>query len=507
MRINPITTQPNYCCKSPIALKSKKNEVTGEGITDTTNLNHMNLTCNQAAINFRGITEISKTLIKQIPLEDRLASLFQNFKLGDMILIGKNMHECAKEMYKSAGLVKNAIKRGFFIPDKNLGGSLGFIKNSIGDTEVINLNDFEIPLITNNKTYSLKAHDSFYVVPDDILSVNGNLLKIKEEPKTDMSMFRKNFSKAFNFEKEANQNIEKINKKTISQLMHASRKNATPVTFAQVGGLNELKDSLKKDIIYPIRYPDAYEGMELNHGFILYGPPGTGKTHIARALANEAGANFIGLNGLDMESKWVGESEANWRTLFAEAKENQPTIIFLDEFDAVARKRDSKDVYGDKVVNQILTLMTDIDNENSDVFVIAATNNFKSLDSAITRSGRFGKHYEVTPPDKEGLREIFKINTKNRKVDEDVNIDKMLDKLVDTKATGADMRHIVNEAHNNGFVRAGIFEKMENGTYTSTDGANFKITQADFDKALNDFLKDKKDTTRKPVGFIKNQAS
>ncbi len=505
MRINPITARTNYY--SPSAITKTKNEVTPEGRTDLTDLNHLNLTCNQSMVNFKGTTEISRALIRQIPLEDKLASLFQNFKLGDMILIGKNMHECAKEMYKNAGLVKNAIKRGFFIPDENLGGSLGFIKNSIGDTEVINLNDFEIPLITNNKTYSLKAHESFYVVPEDILSVDGNLLKIKEEPKTDMSMYRKNFSKAFDFEKETNQNIEKINKKTISRLMQTSRKNSTPVTFAQVGGLQELKDSLKKDIIYPIRYPEAYEGMELNHGFILYGPPGTGKTHIARALANEAGANFISLNGLDMESKWVGESEANWRNLFSEAKEKQPTIIFLDEFDAVARKRDSRDVYGDKVVNQILTLMTDIDNENDDVFVIAATNNFKALDSAITRSGRFGKHYEVTPPDKEGLREIFKINTKNRKVDEDVNIDKMLDKLVDAKATGADMRHIVNEAHNNGFVRAGIFEKMENQTYTGADGANFKITQADFDKALSDFLKDKKDTSRKPIGFIKNQAS
>ena len=216
-------------------------------------------------------------------------------------------------------------------------------------------------------------------IEDDIISINGNLLTIKEKPKTDLSMYRKNFAKAFDFEKEANKNIEKINKKTISQLMRTHQKTTTPVTFEQVGGLQELKTSLKKDVIYPIRYPEAYEGMELNHGFILYGPPGTGKTHIARALANEAGANFISLNGLDLESKWVGESEANWRNLFEEAKENQPTIIFVDEFDAVARKRDSRDVYGDKVVNQILTLMTDIDNENADVYVVAPQTTIKHL--------------------------------------------------------------------------------------------------------------------------------
>ena len=176
-------------------------------------------------------------------------------------------------------------------------------------------------------------------------------------------MFRKSFCRAFDFQKEVEPQIEKINKKTLSALIQKKHKTATPVTFAQVGGMSKLKDALKKDIIYPLRYPDAYENVDLNRGFILYGPPGTGKTHIVRALANEAEANFIGLNGLDLESKWVGESEANWRQLFEEAKANQPTIIFLDEFDAVARSRDSKDEYGNKVVNQILTLMTDIDKE------------------------------------------------------------------------------------------------------------------------------------------------
>ncbi len=290
MRINPISAKTNHY-QSNVLLKTKK-EVPDEVKSNEINLNHLNSTYNQTQINFRGTTEVSRALVKQIPLEDKLASIFQNFKLGDMILIGKNLHECAKKMYENAGLIKNAIKRGFFIPDENLGGCLGFIKNSMGDTEVINLNDFEVPLITDNKTYPLKAKESFYVVRDDILSVNGNLLKIKEEPKSDLSMFRKNFTRAFDFESEANKNIEKINKKTISQLMQKKHKSSTPVTFAQVGGLHELKDSLKKDIIYPIRYPYAYEGMELNHGFILYGPPGTGKTHIARALANEAGANF-----------------------------------------------------------------------------------------------------------------------------------------------------------------------------------------------------------------------
>lgn len=94
-------------------------------------------------------------------------------------------------MYKNANLVQNAIKRSFYIADDKIGGSLGFIKNSSGDTEVINLNDFEIPLISGDKTYPLKPQESFYVIPEDVLSVDGNLLKIKDEPKTNLSMYRK----------------------------------------------------------------------------------------------------------------------------------------------------------------------------------------------------------------------------------------------------------------------------------------------------------------------------
>ena len=126
MRINPITARTNYY-SSP-AISKTKNEVTPEGRTDLVDLNHLNLTCNQSMVNFKATIDISRMLIKQIPLDDKLASLFQNFKLGDMILVGKNLHECAKEMYKSAGLVKNTIKRGFFIQDETLGGKLGFLK-------------------------------------------------------------------------------------------------------------------------------------------------------------------------------------------------------------------------------------------------------------------------------------------------------------------------------------------------------------------------------------------
>ena len=204
-----------------------------------------------------------------------------------------------------------------------------------------------------------------------------------------------------------------------------------------------------------------------------------------------------------MESKWVGESEENWRNLFEEAKQKQPTILFIDEIDAIAKERSGKDVYGDKVVNQILTLMTDIDNEKESVFVIGATNNFKALDKALIRSGRFSKHLEVKMPDLDGTKHIFDIHTANKPLDRNLDKETLGKRLFDLKVSGADIKYIVNEAHSQGFERLGIYEKMENKTLTGKDIQKFWITQEDFDKAIKKFVETRNGTERKSIGFNK----
>lgn len=500
MRISPIANT-NYTSYAPTLHKKAENAETKQQ-TNVVDLNLLNKNYNQAAINFRAVpVNGALELGKQIPIEDRIASVLQSFKLGDLLLVGKKVHDCAKKMFSADNIGENAIKRAFYIADDKLDGNLGFVKNSIGDTQVINLNDFNIPFTSDKQTNQLKPNESFYVIDGDVLDVKGTKILIKDKPKTDLSRFRKSFAQSFDYEEEIKGKLEQINKKTLSKLVVNKHKGSSGVTFADVGGLDKLKDALKRDVIYPLRYPDVYENIETNHGAILYGPPGTGKTHIARALANEAGANFISLNGLELESKWAGEAEEGWRELFKDAKENQPSIIFLDEFDAVARKRGGSDQYGDKIVNQILTLMTDIDNEGDNVFVLAATNNFDALDKAITRSGRFSKHYKVDTPDLNGLKDIFKIHTKNKPVDENVDVEGLLKKLESLKATGADVRFIVNEAHHHGFQRSGIYEKMENQTFKRSDTDDFKIIQEDFDNAMKDFLENKNATDRRQVGY------
>ena len=177
--------------------------------------------------------------------------------------------------------------------------------------------------------------------------------------------------------------------------------------------------------------------------------------------------------------------------------------MFIDEFDAIAKARGGQDVYGDKIVNQILTLMTDLDNNGDDVFVIGATNNFKALDSAITRSGRFSKHLEVKMPDLDGTKKILDIHTSKKPVDKSLDKDALAKRLYDLKASGADIKYIVNEAHSKGFERLQIFEKMENGTLSSKDIKEFYITSEDFNKAIKTFIETRNGSERKAIGFNK----
>lgn len=452
-------------------------------------------------INFRGVIKASPalSLAKKIPLEDRLASVLQVLTQGDVVIIDKTLKAAQKSLKEVGNSFNNIIKRIFYIEDDNLNASLAFFKNHNNELEALNTNKFGIGLRSTDSIYKMQQGDSFYVFPNDMLIVNDKQLLIKDKPLTDLSMQRNIFVKAFDFTEQVTPIINRQNQKSIYSILQKATTKGKTLTFADVGGQDNVISSLKKGILYPIKYPEAYRNASLNHGYILYGPPGTGKTLIAQALANETNASFIKLNGLEMESKWVGQSEENWRRLFDTAKENQPCIIFIDEFDAVAKKRGGADVYGDKVTNQLLTLMSDVEKNGDDVFVITATNRLDMLDSAITRSGRFGKHIEVKAPDtKDGVLKIFDIHTKNKPLADDVNKEKLADELLKLKTTGADISFIVNSAHENAFERSGIYKKMEDGTLSSLDIENMRLTNEDFQQAIKEA---NKKTTRTPIGY------
>ena len=502
MKVHPINNiSANYY---QVKTNQKNDKVQQSNITD---LNLLNKNYNQ--ISFNGISaKDSLELVLKIPLEDRLASMFEKMEPGDLILVGKKLNLAKIKMLESVDNLEGLIKRVFYLPEEKYKGYLGFYMDQEWNKEVINLNEYEIKLIDAKtlKTDYLTSKDSYYVFEDDMISMQGNLdaIQIKPQSKVDLTGYRKNFCKAVDFTNMEKGEIAKLNKKVLAQLTKEAKDTSSKVTFKDVGGQDELIKELKRSILYPLKYPEMYETFDVNKGFVMYGPAGTGKTHLARALANESGANFKSLNGLEMESRWVGASEENWRNLFEEAKEKQPTIIFIDEIDAIGRSRGGVDEHGDKTLDQLLTLISDLDQSRDNIFIIGATNNFKALDKALIRSGRLSKHLEVKLPDLNGVRQIFDIHSKKKPLDRNIDKDALIQRLYDLRTTGGDIRYIINEAHLAGYDRAGIHEKMENETICGKDKHSFKIIQEDFDTAIERFKETRNGTEAKPIGFNKN---
>ena len=219
------------------------------------------------------------------------------------------------------------------------------------------------------------------------------------------------------------------------------------VHWSDVGGLQEVKKKLKEAVEYPLKYREVFEkmGIEPPKGVLLYGPPGTGKTLLAKAVATESEANFIAIKGPEVLSKWVGESERAIREVFQKARQSAPTVIFIDEIDAIAPNRG---LYGDshvtdRIVNQLLTEMDGI-SELRDVVIIAATNRPDIIDPSLLRPGRFDRILYVPPPDKEARKEIFKVHLKGVPLDKDVDLDKLAE--MTENYSGADIMALVREA-------------------------------------------------------------
>ncbi|HIH73560.1 MAG TPA: CDC48 family AAA ATPase [Thermococcaceae archaeon] len=218
------------------------------------------------------------------------------------------------------------------------------------------------------------------------------------------------------------------------------------IKWEDIGGLEEVKQELREAVEWPLKYPKAFQrlGITPPKGILLYGPPGTGKTLLAKAVANESEANFIGIRGPEVLSKWVGESEKRVREIFRKARQAAPTVIFIDEIDAIAQARGS-DVNRvmDTLLNQLLTEMDGIE-ENSGVVVIAATNRPDILDPALLRPGRFDRLILVPAPDEKARLEILKVHTRRVPLARDVSLEELAKKT--EGYSGADLAALVREA-------------------------------------------------------------
>ncbi len=222
------------------------------------------------------------------------------------------------------------------------------------------------------------------------------------------------------------------------------------VTYEDIGGIRDEIKKVREMIELPLRHPEIFEklGIEAPKGVMLYGPPGTGKTLLAKAVANESNAHFISISGPEIMSKFYGESEARLREIFKEAREKAPSIIFVDEIDSIAPKRE--EVTGEverRVVSQMLSLMDGLEARGK-VIVISATNRPNAIDPALRRPGRFDREIEIKVPDKKGRHEILQIHTRNMPLmsegDGTVNIDKI--SSVSHGYVGADLEYLCKEA-------------------------------------------------------------
>lgn len=508
MRITPVQSTNIY----PSSYKQGKTNKTqntqtqqSQYMSQVQNFGYGKDLVNRPKISFKGndVQKAAKLLLEQVPFEDKLATIFQNLKVGDIVVAGANFNEAQKALSKSIANIGFAIKKEIFMKEAKLKSNFAFFKNALGDIEALNINEKKMSLITGGKTYDLDPGDSFYIVNHDTLRYGNDVLHLQDKPVHDLWKMKAGFSTVHDFSKEVQDDLAKLNKKTVAKRILLAEKPVTQLDFSKIGGQDKAIEELKKSILYPVKYPAAYSAQDITRGFILHGPAGTGKTALCKALANEAGINCEYISAPAFQQKYVGESEANVREFFERLTKSQPSIGIIDEIDAVGATRGTGDHYDDKLIDQILTCMTDIYDNGDNVYILGLTNKYEGLDPALKRAERFSKHILVGEPDKDGVRQIFRIHTEGRPLDKDVNEEELVDKMHSIKTVGSDIKFITKLAKEEMMKRLGIYEKMEKGTFKDSDIENATIKHQDFLNAIEAFKTQHKSNNRNPIGFGK----
>ncbi|MFC4438346.1 MULTISPECIES: CDC48 family AAA ATPase [Natrialbaceae] len=270
----------------------------------------------------------------------------------------------------------------------------------------------------------------------------------------------------------------------VSSTGDSSPEGVPNITYEDIGGLDNELDQVREMIELPMRHPELFQqlGIEPPKGVLLHGPPGTGKTLMAKAVANEIDAHFETISGPEIMSKYYGESEEQLREVFEEAEENAPAIIFIDELDSIAAKRE--EAGGDverRVVAQLLSLMDGLE-ERGRVTVIAATNRVDAIDPALRRGGRFDREIEIGVPDKQGRKEILQVHTRGMPLTEDVDLDQYAENT--HGFVGADLESLAREGAMNALRRIRPDLDLESEEIDADILESLEVTEDDIKDAM-----------------------
>jgi transitional endoplasmic reticulum ATPase len=341
------------------------------------------------------------------------------------------------------------------------------------------------PIIDKDKKINL-SKDIEGIIKDKLLNLNlfeKNIVKVPGIPILTDDGYR---DLQLIVNKTIPKNAVRITENTKIIISEKAEDSKTPsMTYDDIGGLKKEIESIREMVELPIKRPEIFKklGISPPKGVLLYGPPGTGKTLLAKAVASETDAKFITINGPEIVSGVYGKSEENLRSIFKDAEENAPAIIFIDEIDAIAPKREN--IHGEtekRIVAQLLTLMDGLSSRGQ-VVVIAATNMPETIDPALRRPGRFDRELEINVPDKESRKEILQVHTRGMPI-EDLNLDEIVE--LTNGFSGADISSLCKEAALKAIKRLMPIINTESGKQLSREVLEkLIIKQRDFLDALN----------------------
>ncbi len=343
-----------------------------------------------------------------------------------------------------------------------------------------------------------KAAKSVTLMPiNDVVTVDKEFIdfvknRLKGLPLTngdEISVMILGNSMEFKISKTVPKKVIKIDRATILKILpEMATDKKIRMTYEEVGGLESEIKAMREIVELPLRHPELFSrlGVEPHSGVLLYGPPGCGKTLLAKVIASESDANMYLINGPEIMNKYYGETEARLREIFKEAKDNSPSIIFIDEIDAIAPKRE--DVYGDvekRVVAQLLALMDGL-TDRGNVIVLGASNRPDSVDPALRRPGRFDREMEISVPNEDGRLEVLLIHTRGMPLGSDVDLKNLATEL--HGYTGADIKSLCRESAIKAIRRYLPEIDLENERIPSQMLQSMEIKLRDFYDAMHEVV-------------------